>query len=188
MPVPHSRFPHLVSLACHDLRTPLATVYGFARTLARSGEIDTRSARFLTMIEEASGQMTALLDELGTAARIESGSWEPAARQVDTLELARSEDERITVEGVGEPVQTDADAVGRSLDAFAVGAIRHGPVGSVTWRVDGRLLELGPVTAAAAAVLVGEELRDFGSVVAGLVLEELGATVELEGETLRVRL
>ena len=28
-------FPRLVSLACHDLRTPLATVFGFARTLVR---------------------------------------------------------------------------------------------------------------------------------------------------------
>ena len=33
-------FPKLVSLACHDLRTPLATVYGFARTIARAEGID----------------------------------------------------------------------------------------------------------------------------------------------------
>ena len=30
-----SEFARLVSLACHDLRTPLATVNGFARTLTR---------------------------------------------------------------------------------------------------------------------------------------------------------
>lgn len=186
--MPQSRFPRLVSLACHDLRTPLATVYGFARTLTRSGDPDPRSARFLAMIEEASEQMSALLDELGTAARIESGRWEPALRQADTLELARSGDERVTVEGAGESVETDVDAVKRSLEALAIAAIRHGPVGGVTWRVDGRLLVLQPVTAAAGVVLVGEELRDFGSVVAGLVLAELGATAELDGETLRVRL
>jgi signal transduction histidine kinase len=187
-PVPQSRFPLLVSLACHDLRTPLATVYGFARTLARSGEIDPRSTRFLAMIEEASEQMTELLDELGTASRIESGRWEPSLREVDTLELARSGDERVAVEGAGEAIETDAEAVSRSLAALALAAVRHGPVDGVTWRVDGRLLELSPVTAGAATVLVGEELRDFGSVVAGLVLEALGATVELDGETLRVRL
>ena len=78
-----SSFPRLVSLACHDLRTPLATVYGFARTLTRAGELDERSARFVTMIEEASEQMTELLDELGTAARIESGRWEPVSRPVE---------------------------------------------------------------------------------------------------------
>ena len=30
-------FARLVSLACHDLRTPLATVHGFATTLSRGG-------------------------------------------------------------------------------------------------------------------------------------------------------
>jgi signal transduction histidine kinase len=32
--------PKLVSLACHDLRTPLATVYGFARTITRADGLD----------------------------------------------------------------------------------------------------------------------------------------------------
>ena len=53
--MPDDRFPRIVSLACHDLRTPLATVYGFARTLTRSGELDDRSARFVGMIEELGG-------------------------------------------------------------------------------------------------------------------------------------
>src|ERR1700679_4176224 len=63
-PMADERFPRLVSLACHDLRTPLATIYGFARTLNRMGGADERSERFLTMIEEAAEQMTGLLDEL----------------------------------------------------------------------------------------------------------------------------
>jgi len=44
-----NRFPRLVSLACHDLRTPLATIYGFARTLTRDEGLDDRTARFLGM-------------------------------------------------------------------------------------------------------------------------------------------
>ncbi len=39
-----NRFPRIVSLACHDLRTPLATIYGFARTLTRMEEHDERTA------------------------------------------------------------------------------------------------------------------------------------------------
>ena len=92
---PDERFPRVVSLACHDLRTPLATIYGFARTLTRADELDERSQRFLSMIEEAAEQMTGLLDELGTAARIQAGRWEPGVREVSTLELASSDDERI---------------------------------------------------------------------------------------------
>ena len=166
----------------------MATVYGFARTLTRAGELDERSARFLAMIEEASEQMTELLDELGTAARIESGRWESVSQPVDTLELARADDERIAVEGTGEPVEIDAAAVQRSLAALAVAAVRHGPVERVTWRVEGRVFELSPVSADAAPVVTGEELKDLGSLVARLVIEELGGSVELDGETLRVRL
>jgi signal transduction histidine kinase len=183
-----SSFPRLVSLACHDLRTPLATVYGFARTLTRAGELDERSARFVTMIEEASEQMTELLDELGTAARIESGRWEPVSRLVNTLELAQAADPRIVVEGAGEAIEIDVDAVRRSLKALAVAAIRHGRVERVTWRVTGRLFELSPVSEAAAPVVTADDQKDLGALVARLVVEELGGGLELDGETLRVRL
>ena len=187
-PMPDSRFPRLVSLACHDLRTPLATIYGFARTLNRMEERDERTGRFLGMIEEAAEQMTELLDELGAVARIEAGRWEPALREADTLELARSDDDRILVEGEGATVETDADLVAQALHSLAVAAVRHGPVEQVQWVVRGRELELAPVTPAAAPVVTGEELRDLGSVVGRAVIEALGGSLELAGDTLRVRL
>src|SRR3982751_5109327 len=126
------RFPRVVSLACHDLRTPLATVYGFARTLTRAGELDERSARFIGMIEEASEQMTKLLDELGVAARIQAERWEPALVEADTLELATSADERVSAVGKGTTVETDRESIARALEAFAIAAVRHGPVERVS--------------------------------------------------------
>jgi hypothetical protein len=50
------------------------------------------------------------------------------------------------------------------------------------------VLELSPVSAEAAPVVEGRDVRDLGSLVARLVLEELGGSLELDGETLRVRL
>ncbi|MGZ4333551.1 MAG: histidine kinase dimerization/phospho-acceptor domain-containing protein [Gaiellaceae bacterium] len=186
--MPDSQFSRLVSLACHDLRTPLATVYGFARTLNRMEEQDERTARFLGMIEEAAEQMTELLDALGAAARIEGGRWEPVLREVDTLELARVADPRVAVVGEGETVETEVESVERALRALALAAVRHGPVKEVTWHVRGRELDLAPITAAAAPVVSGEQVRDLGSLVARAVIEELGGSLELAGETLRVRL
>jgi signal transduction histidine kinase len=186
--MPDDRFPRLVSLACHDLRTPLATIFGFARTLNRTEQPDERTARFLGMIEAAAEQMTGLLDELGTAARIEAGRWEPVLRGVDAAELARADDERIAVEGAGETVETDVDAVGSALRSLALAAVRHGPVEQVTWTVRGRELELAPVRPAAAPVVTGESQRDLGCLVARLVLEELGSSLALDGDALRVRL
>jgi signal transduction histidine kinase len=186
--MPPSRFPRLVSLACHDLRTPLATVYGFARTLTRDAQLDERSRRFVGMIEQASEQMTQLLDELGTAARIEAARWEPSLRSVDTLELATSEHDRVEAHGAGETIETDADAVGHGLESLALAALRHGPAERVTWDVRGRQLALAPVQPTAGPVVTGDEPRDLGSLVARMVIEELGGSLTLEGDTLLVSL
>jgi signal transduction histidine kinase len=179
-------FARLVSLACHDLRSPLATVYGFARTLTRDGELDERSSRFLGMIEKASEQMTELLDALAVAARIVGGRWEPGLREVDTLELATAEDERIAVEGAGAPVETEPREVSRALQALAVATLRHGGVEHVTWAVDGRTLVLSPVEEAAEPILTGDEPRDLGALVARIVLEQLGGTLAVGAGSLVV--
>ncbi|HEY2778796.1 MAG TPA: histidine kinase dimerization/phospho-acceptor domain-containing protein [Gaiellaceae bacterium] len=183
-----TRFPRIVSLACHDLRTPLATIYGFARTLTRMEQLDERTARYLGMIEEASQQMTELLDDLGAVARIQAGRWEPGLREVDTLELAHADDERVVVEGAGETIETDADGVASALRSLAVAALRHGPAEQVRWTVNGRELALSPVTEAAAPIVAGEEVRDLGSLVAVSVIGALGGSVELAGESLMVHL
>jgi signal transduction histidine kinase len=182
------RFARLVSLACHDLRTPLATVNGFAKTLTRTGTLAEREAHFVDLIEAAADQMTSLLDILGLAARIESGRYEPVLAAADTLELATSEDERIAAEGTSETIETDAAAVRRSLESLARCAAVHGGVPRVTWQVAGRTLTLSPLAADAAAVVMGESPRDLGALVARMALEHLGGSLTVEGEMLRVRI
>ena len=58
----------------------------------------------------------------------------------------------------------------------------------MSWSVDGRVLTLAPVTAAAGPVVSGHEVRDLGSLVARLVVEALGGSLELDGQALRVAL
>lgn len=181
-------FPRLVSLACHDLRTPLATIYGFARTLTGTGDLDERSQRFIGMIEEASEQMTELLDMLGVASRIEARRWEPGRREADTLELATSQDERVAATGEGETIETEPDALAIALQSLAIAASRYGPAERVTWEVRGRQLALAPVLPEARPVVMGDEPRDLGSLVARMVIEELGGSLTLEGDRLIVAL
>jgi hypothetical protein len=50
------------------------------------------------------------------------------------------------------------------------------------------MLTLAPVTAAAAPIVSGEEVRDLGSLVARLAVEALGGSLELDGRSLRVAL
>ena len=178
-----SDFARLVSLACHDLRTPLATVNGFAKTLMRGATLGEREAHFVELIDSAAEQMTGLLDLLGLAARIESGRWEPLLAQIDTLELAGP-----GAHGSGETIETEAAVVSRALALLARCAAIHGGVGETTWNVDGRTLTLSPVTADAAPVVTGESPRDLGALIARMALERLGGSLAVEGETLVVSL
>jgi signal transduction histidine kinase len=186
-------FARLVSLAAHDLRTPLATVSGFAKTLLRSDELEEPATRYIGMIEAASAQMVELLDELGVAARIEDGRYEPGLREQDTRALAEGAAEelgrdRVHVSGTGAKVNVDPAATQRAVTALAQCALRHGGLESVAFVVAGPTLELSPITPASAPVVLGDDIRDLGAAVAGRLIAALGGSVELEGETLHILL
>jgi signal transduction histidine kinase len=176
-------FPHLVSLACHDLRTPLATVQGFAKTLVRQEGLDERTVRWLSLIDEASDEVVQLLDLLSLAARIRGGRYEPVTQVVDSLLLAQRAVPEAT--GAGTAVTVDTEAVVRGLAGLVRAASRHGGV-EVGLSVDGTRLAVEPVVAAAAPIVLGDELKDLGAAVAVMLVRALGGSVELDGERLWV--
>jgi signal transduction histidine kinase len=188
-----NEFARLVSLACHDLRTPLATVHGFATTLARGGGLEPPADRYVEMIDAASGQLAELIDELSLASRIESGRYDPTMGEADALELAQAAaarlgEERVHVKGSGAALETDAPAVERGLAALFQSALRHGGLDSVEVEVDGSAIRLSPVTPASAPVVLGEDLRDLGAAVAVRLVRHLGGSVSVSGETVEIRL
>jgi signal transduction histidine kinase len=183
------RFGRIVSIAAHDLSTPLATVYGFARTLARI-ELEEPAARYVEMIEAASAELRDLIDELALVARIETGRYDPALAEADTLELVREATEelgeRVQVSGEGALIRVDPMATGRALSRLAKAASRHGGIDSVTLHVRGTELAIAPLVANAARVVTGEELRELGAVAAVEHLRALGATVAAVDERLLI--
>jgi signal transduction histidine kinase len=188
-----ANFPRLVSLAAHDLRTPLATIHGFAQTLVRMGDLGEPKQRYMEMIDSAALQLAELLDELGVAARIEGGRYEPALQPADTLELARGAaeelgGERVAVSGRGGEVQVDVEATQRGVSALAQAALRHGGLEQIELRVDGPMLAISPVTPSSGPVVLGEELRDLGAAVAVIVIRALGGSVAVNDDTLAVKL
>jgi signal transduction histidine kinase len=189
----NSSFPQLVALAAHDLRTPLATIHGFAQTMVRMGDLGEPKQRYMEMIDTASRQLAELLDELSTAARIESGRYEPSLQPVNTFGLAESAaaqlgEERVRVSGQGREVRVDPDAIDRGISALVQAALRHGGLDEVTLHVDGATLTLSPVTTSSAPVVLGEELRDLGAAVAVRVVRAVGGSVQLDGNTLAIKL
>ena len=183
-------FARLVSLAVHDLRTPLATVSGFARTLQRTSLGDPTDA-YVQMMVAASNQLAELLEEVGLVARIESGRWEPNVQAVDSLELARNAAEAVEgarADGTGVPVRVDGDAAETAFRQLARCALRHGGLQELELTVAGPEVAIAPVTEAAAPILLGQEARDLGALVALRIVRALDGTIELEGSSLLVRL
>lgn len=176
-------FSRLVSLACHDLRTPLATVQGFAKTMLRMDDLDEeKRTRYLGLIDSSADELAHLLDLLSLAARIEGGRYDPVVREVDSLSLAPE-----GATGTGTTVRVDPDPVERALAALARAAARHGGV-DVAVAVDGPRVAIEPVTDEAAPVVLGESAKDLGAAVAVLLVRSLGGEVELDGERLVVTL
>jgi signal transduction histidine kinase len=186
------QYAELVSVACHDILTPLATVYGFARTLERA-DLEPPSDRYVDMIGAASSQIDELVDQLRLATRIQLGLYQPALVETDSLELARSaadrlEDGRVEVTGEGAAVLVDREPTARALAQLARAAARFGGHDAVTVDVRGPELVLAPLSRPAEPVVLGEELRELPAPAAAMLVRALGGTLEARDETLWIRL
>jgi signal transduction histidine kinase len=181
----------LVSLACHDLRTPLATVAGFATTLANDPRLDEQHARYVGMIEAAAAQLGDIIDELAFVARIEGERYEPTLVEMDTLDLAREAAQLLgsdvaSAVGEGASTRVDADDTVPALAALARAALRHGGLERIEFTAAGNDVRIAPVEARVAPVVLADDLRDLGAAAAVLLLRALGCTVAADGRAVRV--
>jgi signal transduction histidine kinase len=185
-------FPRLAAVACHDIRTPLATVYGFSRTLAKL-DLDEPAGKYVAMVEAAAAQVGELVEQMALAARIETGRYDPSLAEVDSLALALDAaaalgGERVRVSGQGGTVRVPRVEAERALTQLFRAAQRHGGLDAVEVEVRGAELELSPVTRNSGAVLLGVELRELGAAAAALLVRALGGSLAVEGERLLIRL
>ncbi len=182
------QYAELVSVACHDILTPLATVYGFARTLERA-ELEPPTDRYVDMIGAASAQIDELVDQLRLATRIQLGLYQPVLVETDSLELARAaaerlEEGRVQVTGEGAPVLVDPDPAARALAQLARATARFGGHDTVTVDVRGPELTISPLSRPAEPVVLGEELRELAAPAAAMLVRALEGTLEARDETL----
>ena len=82
----HSDF---VANASHELRTPLAAIIGYVETLAdpKAGNDVTTRQRFLGIIRREAQRMQALVEDLMSLSRIETGKLEDPHERVDLVAL-----------------------------------------------------------------------------------------------------
>jgi signal transduction histidine kinase len=186
------QFAELVSVACHDILTPLATVYGFARTLQQL-PLEAPAPRYLEMIGAASAQIDDLVDQLRLVARIESGKYAPTLVELDSFEIAekaaaRLEEGRLSVAGKGALVQVDPEPTIRAVSQLARAAARFGGHESVSLEVRGSELVLSPLSRAAQPVVLGHEPRELAAPAAAFLIRALGGELEALEGSLVIRL
>ena len=185
-------FARLVSLACHDLRTPLATIHGFAKTIPRLAAQNRPTERYVELIASASLDMVAVVDELSLAAHVEAGRLAVAPSETHTLALARAAAEEVgdaadVVDGEGSTVMADHDRAAHALASLARAVLRHGGIERVSLQAGSGEVRVAPVAGAAVPIAAGEELRDLSAAVALRLVDALGGSTRVEADALVVR-
>lgn len=194
MPDDPRSFPEQISSACHDLRTPLASAFGFARTLERLGGVEGEHARYLSIVVEATQELGRLIDCLALLARAEDGRLVLERSTVETGALAREVVElvpgdRFAAVGDGAAIEVDAARATSGL-AWLAEAVAHAAPGNAPLEIQARhdgALAVGPL-AEVMADRFADGAGDLRALAALAVARVHGGTLAREGDRIVLRL
>jgi signal transduction histidine kinase len=127
-------FPRAMSLAVHELRTPVTVVAGYLRMVLKeqAGPLSDMQRRMLEEAERSCGRINALVSEMSELGKLEDGRIEIGRAEFDLAavitELASNMHEgsdrgiRLEVRGVDQPIMVTGD---RPRIAAALQALMH---------------------------------------------------------------
>jgi PAS domain S-box-containing protein len=138
-----------IATISHELRTPMAAVYGAAQTLLlRSNDLDETQARqLLEMIASQAARLTHITEEILLASRLDRGDIRIERDEVDVVELARAtvstmrthvpDTVELDVEAERDVglASGDADRIQQVLVNLLDNAVKYGGAGRVAVRV-----------------------------------------------------
>ena len=155
-----------LAAAAHELRTPMASVYGFAEVLSTQDLSETERREFVNIILEQSGNVSRILDELLDLARMEARRGKDFKRvPLDLAALVRdtargykppSGRQTPTLEPAPRPmrVQADADKLRQALLNVLSNAYKYSPGGGA---VDVQFLSRAAGATEQVGVCVGDQ-------------------------------
>jgi signal transduction histidine kinase len=135
-----------------ELRTPLTSIYGFAQTLLREDVefSDAERRTFLEFIARQSEGLTAIVDALLNAARLDKGDLTVSLEPTDVVDVVHSVVDAASaqanghrfvaeVDGSPGPARADPDKLRQVLDQLVANAVKFSPGGgTVTVSVERR--------------------------------------------------
>jgi two-component system cell cycle sensor histidine kinase PleC len=167
-------YPELISLAVHELRTPVGIVSGYLRMLQRgaAGELQAQQRKMIDEAEKSCARITALLAELSEVSKIDDGRVTLARKPIELFGLVadvaehvhESGDRGVRLEVRGTPdsatMEGDAERLRAAFDAIFRAILREQP-GPCTIVADRRVVsEAG---GSSAVVVVADEHRVQGA-------------------------
>lgn len=130
-------YPLLLRSLAHDLRTPLATMYGFAKTIERLGDLDERQVRFLRLIQGAGEDLDRLVGHAAAIGHALTPGREPEVESFTPRLLAdrvvaalppREDGRRVGVVATdGGAIETDGERASRAIALIADAGLRLDP-------------------------------------------------------------
>jgi signal transduction histidine kinase len=138
MPFEHASFPRALSLAVHELRTPVTVTAGYLRMLLReqAGPLSERQRKMLEEAERSCGRINAVITEMSELGKLTAGELTPPTVTFDLAALVtevasgmhEGTDRGIHVEvRAPSPVMVAGDRirVGAALRALVQAALRE---------------------------------------------------------------
>lgn len=134
MTAEHNSLPQAMSLAVHELRTPVTVVAGYLRMLLREqgGPLSEKQRKMLEEAERSCGRLGALVGEMSELGKLESGDASLALQPFDLAELlaelasrmheGSDRGVRLEVRGADRPMEVVGD---RTRLGAALGALLH---------------------------------------------------------------
>ncbi len=129
----------LMSLAVHELRTPVSVVAGYLRIMLRhfGDSLTETQVKLVQEAERSCGSLSRLLDELSHLSRLHAGKVEMCRRRLDLYELLKSvaadlvegRDRGIVLEldppPAPVPIMADADSLGPAIGTLLSATLRE---------------------------------------------------------------
>lgn len=183
--------------ACHELRSPLAVVYGFARMLEDADPEDGRSLKYVPQIVRGAERLDSLLDDLSRLGRVAAGRSLPHLEQVKLAPLVAdlaaiaSNQGRLSVEaGPDVEVRVDPAWLSESLQAVIDGlCFEEGVDVRLSWRAEQHELHVQVVPNSGFPMIdVEPEKSGLGISLARMRVVAMGGTFEGTGDRVAITL
>ena len=135
----------MIANLSHELRTPLTGVYGMALTLADAGFSDEDLSReLIEIIVSEAGELSRMLDDLLTAAKVDAGDIAIVSDRIDPAELVRgvvapfARTQTIPVHCEFVPIVADSLRLKQVIRNLVSNALKHGgPHVEISAQIDG---------------------------------------------------